>query len=197
MFKKIITVIAVAIAASSSSAHALDCSEPKAYVDSVKTDVLNVLSSQDSDAQKQAKLDSTFRQVADIDFMAKFVLGRNYSQLTPEQQAQYSKVYADYLTASYVQRFREYNGETVVVNAVKPVNNDFVVDTTINRPSKAPVDVSYRLRKEGGCFKISDIVAEGVSLINTQRQDFNSAFGQRGFDGLIQLLKDKTAQMNK
>lgn len=197
MFKNILKIVfTVTMILASGQAHAYDCSEPKNYVTSVRDTVLDVINGQGSDADKHAKLDSIFRETADTQWMSKFVLGRNYAKLTPEQQTEYAGVYTDYLSASYVDRFRQYNGEEITVTGVKPVNDDFNVDTTIKRQGKAPVNVTYRIRKASECFKVGDIVAEGVSLINTQRQDFASAFNGRGYDGLVQLLKDKTKQLN-
>jgi len=197
MFKTILkTVFTVTIILTATPAIAADCSDPKAFVTSVKDDVLAILSSQSSDDEKRSKLDADFRQVADTEWMSKFVMGRNYSKLTPEQQNEYAGVYADYLSASYVEKFRQYNGETITINSVKQVNDDTNVDTTINRKDKAPVDVTYRIRKGASCLKVADIVAEGVSLINTQRQDFASVFNSQGYDGLIQVLKNKTQQLN-
>ena len=196
MFKNILkTVFAVTIIMVSNPASAYECNDPKAFVESVRDSVLAVIKSPASDAEKQTKLDQAFRETADTQWMSKFVLGRNYSKLTPEQQNEYSVVYTDFLSASYVQRFREYNGDVITVNSVKPVNNDSNVDTSIQRPGKGPINVTYRIRKSGECFKVADVVAEGVSLINTQRQDFTSAFSQRGYDGLIQVLKTKTEQL--
>jgi phospholipid transport system substrate-binding protein len=195
MLKKFIkTVIAVAFLAASTQAQAIDCADPKAFVESVKGDVLNVLNSGASDDEKRTQLDGIFRNITDVNWMGKFVLGRTYNTLTPEQQQQYGPIYADYLSASYVERFKEYNGQTITINQVKPINNDFAVDTTIQRTQKAPIDVTYRVRKVGGCYKVADIIAEGVSLINTQRQEFGSAASRQGFDGLIKSLQDKTQQ---
>ncbi len=197
MFKNILKIVfAVTIILACGKAQAYDCSEPKAYVSSVRDAVLGVINGKGSDAEKHSQLNKVFRETADTEWMSKFVMGRNYSKLTPEQQKEYAGVYTDYLSASYVDRFRQYNGEEIVVNSVKPVNSDFNVDTTIQRAGKASVNVTYRIRKAGSCYKVADISAEGVSLINTQRQDFTSSFGSRGYDGLIQLLKDKTQQIN-
>lgn len=190
------TVFAVALIMTASNSYAADCADPKAFVTTVKDDVLNVLNSQASASDKRSQLDAKFRTVADTQWMGKFVMGRNYSKLTPEQQTEYAAVYTDYLSASYVDKFRQYNGETITVDNSKPLNDDFNVDTTINRKDKASVNVAYRVRKAEGCFKVEDIIAEGVSLINTQRQDFNSVFNSKGYDGLIDVLKKKTNQLN-
>lgn len=193
-FSKIL--IAATLILSSTSANAYDCADPKAFVTSVRDAVLNIINSKSSDADKHNDLNRIFLETADTQWMGKFVLGRNYTNLTPEQQKIYSDAYSEYLASSYVDRFKQYNGETINVSGVKPNNNDFNVDTVIDRPGKAPVNVTYRIRKIEECYKVEDIVAEGVSLIQTQRQDFAATFNSRGFDGLVELLKDKTKQIN-
>ena len=175
---------------------AISCADPKAFVEDVKNQVLSVIKSSESDDQKRTTLNSDFRAIADITGMGKFALGRAYASLTPDQEQQYATAYADYMSASYVNRFKKYNGQTITVNSMKPQNANFAVDTTINSQGESPVDVVYVLKSQDGCFKVVDIVAENVSLVNTQRQDFNSVFNAKGFDGLVGLLKQKTDQFN-
>ncbi len=190
--KKFALVIAFILSAA--PAMAADCSDPKNYVEGVKNDVLAVLNGNADAATKKTKLNAIFLNVADVNFMGKFALGRTYSQLTPAQQKDYMAAYSEYLSASYVDKFKEYNGQNITVTGVKPNGDDFSVETSIEREGKQPIIVTYRLRKAGGCFKVGDIIAEGVSLITTERQDFASVANQKGTDGLIQTLKDKTEQ---
>ncbi len=59
----------------------------------------------------------------------------------------------------------------------------------------APVIVDYRVRGSNGCFKIFDVIIEDVSMITTQRSEFNSVIGNKGIDYLITQLASKSESM--
>ena len=187
--------LAAIIVFASANAKAADCSSPEKYVSSLSDEVVTVIQNGGDDAAKEAKLTKIFKNIVDTSWMGKFVLGRNWKTLTPDQQKTYLTKYADYLVASYIPTFRKYSGEKVnILSSAKLEQPDeFNVATTIERPGKEGVSVNYRVRKQAGCYKVADIVAEGISLINTQRQDFGAVFGRTGYDGLIQSLDRKIA----
>ena len=65
-----------------------------------------------------------------------------------------------------------------------------VVTMRIKRPQAEDVVVEYSIRqKEGDGLKVYDIIVEGVSMLTTQRSEFNSVVSQKGLDYLIAQLK--------
>lgn len=197
--KKLLSLtLAAMIAFTSAKAEAADCSSPEKYIETLSSEVVSVIQGGGTDATKEAQLTTIFKRIVDTNWMGKFVLGRNWKTLTPEQQNAYLGKYSDYLVASYVPTFRKYSGEKINVAGATPLEKqgEFNVNTTIDRPGKESVIVNYRVRKEGTCYKVTDIVAEGISLINTQRQDFGAVFGRKGYDGLIDSLNRKIAAPN-
>ena len=48
---------------------------------------------------------------------------------------------------------------------------------------------------QDGNFKITDFIGEGVSLIMTQRNDFNAILDQKGVDGFLNFLSDKVKEL--
>ena len=192
--KKILLSTALVCLLTSTSSHAIDCKDPKAFVASVSDDVIKTLETKDSDSVKTTKLNKMFDQIVDSNWMSRFVLGRHWRTINPKQQQEYSKAYHDFLQNTYVVKFKEYTGkEKIQINEMKALeNNNFIVYSEIVTPDKEPVNLAYRVQKTGACYKVNDIVAEGVSLINTQRQDFNSVVNRKGFPALLDLLKEKS-----
>lgn len=191
--KTFVLTLALGLCISFSNAAAANCANPQKFVEGLSGDVIKVIESKSSEAGKEAQLTSLFKRNVNTNWMGKFVLGRNWKELTPAQQNKYLSKYSDYLVASYVPTFKKYSGEKITVGSVKQLEKDgeFVVHTTIARPEKESVIVNYRVKKEGACYKINDIVAEGISLLNAQRQDFSSVFSSKGFDGLMESLDRK------
>jgi phospholipid transport system substrate-binding protein len=144
--------------------------------------------------EKENQLTSIFTETIDTEWIAKFVLGRYWRTATPAQQQQYLALYKKFLISSYVPNFREYTGEKFTVSSVSQLENDeYLVQTQIIHPNKPSTRVDYRLRKNlvSGSYKIYDIVAEGVSLITTQRSEFGSIAARDGVDVLIKKLEMK------
>jgi phospholipid transport system substrate-binding protein len=187
--------LAAMVAFTSVNAAAADCSSPEKYVQSLSNEVVAVIQGGAADSAKEAQLTNIFKRIVDTNWMGKFVLGRNWKSLTPDQQSTYLSKYSEYLVASYVPTFRRYSGEKINIGGSTNLEKEgeFNVNTTIARPGKESVVVNYRVRKDGSCYKVTDIVAEGISLINTQRQDFGAVFARKGYDGLIESLNRKIA----
>lgn len=140
---------------------------------------------------------SLLYQGFDVPYIGRWVLGRYWNSATPQQQAEYQKLFEQLIVKTYADRFVEYSGETFKISGVKPAgDSDSVVTTQILRPSGPPVNVEWRVRHRDGTYKIIDVMVEGVSMGITQRQEFSSVISQNGgqVQGLIQALRQKVGQ---
>lgn len=164
------------------------------FVNEVSNKVMSIAGSEKTDNEKEKVLNSIFLETIDVDWIGKFALGKYWNELNDEQKINYLKTYRSYLSSSYVPLFKKYNGQKISIKEVKNLGNDtFVAVTEINQSdNKASVKVEYRLKYSGSAFKVRDIIAEGVSLLNTQRSDFASIVNQGGFEALIKKLNDKS-----
>lgn len=174
-------------------AQAATADEARQFVDSVAGQVLNIINGPSgSGGQKQTQLRDVFAQHADTDWMARFVLAQGWSKATPEQQQRYLSAYREYMLARYTTNFAEYSGSQYKITDVKDEGSgQYIVTMDIQRPGKQPTYAGYRLRSDGGTFKITDIIIENVSQITTQRSEFSAVLMQGGIDKVIQALESK------
>lgn len=166
-----------------------------AFIDKVGSSALNTLKdSALSQAQKQAILQQLFADAVDVDYVAKFVLGRYWRSATPAQQQAYLEAYKPFLIKSYVGRLTNYSGQSYSLISSKPLPTGAVVGMRLMSPdnSTPPVEVYYRLNKTADSFKVVDIIVEGVSLLSTQRSEFSGIVANQGIDFLTSALKKKT-----
>lgn len=172
-----------------------DVEGAKSFVNGVATKALDIVASDASKEAKQEKLLVVVDESVDIDYVAKFVLGKYWRTATPEQQKAYLEAYRPFLKKSYVSKLTRYSGQTIAVGQGRPDSDgSYLVTMKINQPDgSAPVDMTYRVVGAGAGYRISDIVVEGVSLLNTQRSEFGSIAQSKGVDGLIEALKKKVA----
>lgn len=184
----------LAITFGASAAFAADTKAATDYVDKIASQALAIVKASDAQPTKQAKLEVLFKSVVDIPFIGKFVLGRHWNAATPVQQKAYLAAYEPFLMKGYVGRIAKYSGQSYKLATAKlDAAGGTVVTMEILDPGKPSVFVDYRLRKEDKSFKVTDIVVEGVSLLNVQRSEFNSVMNSKGLDYLISALQKKTA----
>lgn len=164
---------------------------PQEFVNDTASKVMAIIKSSQSDLQKKSELTDLFIQTMDIEWIAKFVLGRNWIALSDAEKDSYMKAYRGYLISSYVPLFKKYNGQDVVINAVKPLEaNNYQVLSQIVAQDKV-IAVEYRLVNVNNSFKVRDISAEGISLLQTQRSDFATVIANGGINALIDRLNAK------
>lgn len=133
------------------------------------------------------------RKGFDVPYIGRWVLGRFWSQATPEQQAEYQALFEKLIVDTYASRFAGYSGETYKVTGTRVEDPDVIVITQISRPSGPPVDVEWRVRSKGDDHRIIDVVVGGVSMGITQRSEFASVVSNGGIDGLLRALRSRPA----
>jgi phospholipid transport system substrate-binding protein len=68
------------------------------------------------------------------------------------------------------------------------------VRTVVVRPNDR-FPLSYRLRREGGIWKVYDVVIEGVSLVSNYRSQFRRIIHQSSYASLVQRLRTRVSEM--
>lgn len=164
------------------------------FVTSISKKAITVIGSSESTEEKEKNLSAIFDDVVDVHWISKFVLGKYWRESSEAERKQYEVAYAKYLHDSYVPKFKSYTNQEVKIDHVQQEGKDeFLVRTEIVDPSKsagqgAVFKVDYRIREENGKYKVFDIIAEGISLISTQRSDFSSILSRGGIASLTEKL---------
>jgi len=128
--------------------------------------------------------------------MAKRALGAPWKDQTPEKQREFVALFKELLFNTYVDRVEKYTGANEkVMYDQEIVEGDYaVVKTRVLSYKEADVQLDYRLRLEGGQWKVYDVIIEGISLVNNYRSQFNSLMASGNFDKLLKVLRDKTSE---
>jgi phospholipid transport system substrate-binding protein len=134
-------------------------------------------------------------QSFDLDFMARFVLGPDGKDLGAADQARWREAFERITVATYAGRFTGWGGEQFKTLGEEPAAQDTVfVKTVLDRPDADDVQLTYRLRKTDGGWKIVDIYNKGtVSELALRRSDYSSVLKRDGFDKLLQTVDAKVA----
>ncbi len=147
--------------------------------------------------QRTEKLRRMMAQDIDIPPIARFVLGRYWRAATEQQREAYMAAYSDYILSTYSTKIGGVRAAVEGFDVVKTQAhgaNDVLVYCVVARTASAPLRVVWRLRQRDGHYRIIDLMVEGVSLVQTQRQEFVSFIRANGgnVDKLIAELKQRT-----
>lgn len=166
-----------------------DEAQVRGYVDQLAGQAMGILKAPGDKAGKQAQLETLFKQSVDIPWIARFVLGRHWNSATPAQQQQYVANYETFLVRNYTKRLTQYTDEGYKVTGVRQESGGtYAVSVEITQPDGPSIYTDYRIRDTNGSLKVVDIVIEGVSLVTTQRSEFDSVVQRKGLDFLIGRL---------
>jgi phospholipid transport system substrate-binding protein len=169
--------------------------DPAAMINDLGSRALQVLGKNTPQSERVARFRELLREDFDVPGIGRFVLGRYWNTATPEQRAEFVKLFEDYVAIAYATRLAEYTGENFKVTGSRPEADGAIVSSQIIRPSgAAPVKVDWRLTGRNGNYKISDVSVDGISMAVTQRSEFASVIQHNGgqVQGLITMLRERT-----
>ena len=136
----------------------------------------------------------------DFRAMTQLAMGRAWRDATPAQQKALENAFRGLLVRTYTTALAETANVDRAVE-VKPVSlkpgEDYVtVRTLVKEPGRPPLSIDYRMTLVNQAWKVTDIVAENVSLVINYRGTFSTEISRSGIDGLIKVLeaKNKGAQ---
>ncbi|WP_448549718.1 MlaC/ttg2D family ABC transporter substrate-binding protein [Thalassotalea fusca] len=126
------------------------------------------------------------------------VIGNNFKKTNKQERAEFVPVFRDYLITSYAQVFTLYKNQQVNFAPAKDFSNDKVVavNTTVIEPGRAPIDISFRVRKDKKTkeWKAYDMVAEGISLLDSKQAELSSLIRQKGLAHVTKMLREQAAK---
>lgn len=173
------------ILGASQQARALDEAAAEAHVAAMYASLTEIAQTEQSDAARKA----AFRDVllADTAYrdVARLAIGRIWRAMSEEQQQAYVDACITYLTESYSATFNEFDGEELVVGEVVDANErEILISSRLVSPTgrRDDIEVVWRLIERDGSAKVLDVYVEGVSLLVTLRNEFESMLERNGDD---------------
>ncbi len=142
-------------------------------------------------AERRAQLRGAIAPHFDFTDMARSALAAEWKKRTPQEQEEFTGLFSQLMERSYVGKIELYTDE--VVRYVKEhVENGFArVDTVIVTKQGQEILILYRMHKVGNRWKVHDVVAEGVSLVNNYRHQFRSIIRRSSYEELVKILRAK------
>jgi phospholipid transport system substrate-binding protein len=150
------------------------------------------LDSQSGQAETLNRLRKAVYPWFDFEEMAKRSLGPHWRQLDARRQTEFVAVFTELLEKTYARHIDLYDGQKVVYTG-EVIDGDYAdVRTKVIGKKGDNFSIDYKLSRVDGRWKIYDVVAEGISLVNNYRSQFNRVIARSSFDELMRKMKDKT-----
>jgi phospholipid transport system substrate-binding protein len=124
------------------------------------------------------------------------VIGSNFKKTNKADRAAFVPAFREYLITSYAQVFTLYKNQKVEFEPAKDFSKEKVVavKTNVMEPGRDPINISFRVRKnkKTGEWKAYDMVAEGISLLDSKQAELSSLIRQKGLPHVTAMLKEKS-----
>jgi phospholipid transport system substrate-binding protein len=149
-------------------------------------------------AQRRERVAAILRRAVDVEGVGRFILGRFWRTATPEQQAEYLRLFEEVLLRNLSARFGEYQGVRFALGRSQArTEEDALVNTVIERPGSPAFALDWRVAEVGGQPKIVDVIAEGTSLRLTTRSEYSSVITRNGGDvaALLAAMRQQIQQL--
>ena len=152
-----------------------------------------------SDSNKQAKISNAIKLIDDnvnSKWISRFVLGKHYRSFSKEEFDRFKTLYRNYMINAYAPKFLSYKGKICKVLSVSNQKLFYNVKTEfVSVDNPKPFDVSFRVKDKNDNFFIIDFIAEGISLLESQRSELDSVISKLGVLGFLSDLDEKVNKL--
>ena len=142
--------------------------------------------------EKKNKIEKLALNVVDVDGLGRFSLGSHRKNISEKQLKEYTMLFRLFFAKNISSRLQNYSDQNIKVTGSKKINENYVMvkSKMTSKIDKQEIKIDWRVFKIKDKLVIRDLVVEGLSLAKTQREEFNSIFLSKGFDGLMASLND-------
>jgi len=176
---------------------AADASAPDLLIRQLSLETIEAVKSdkaiQGGDLQKIINLvDTKVMPYINFKRMTQSAVGRFWRQATPEQQKRLQDEFKTLLVRTYAGALTQVKDQTIALKPLRAAagETEVVVRTEI-RGKGDPIQLDYRLEKDGAEWRIYDVNVLGIWLADQYRNSFAQEIGANGIDGLIKTLAEK------
>jgi phospholipid transport system substrate-binding protein len=137
-------------------------------------------------------------RVFDIPLMTRLSVGPTWNTINPRDQAALVQGFRNLTVAQFAHNFDDYSGEKfVIAPQVETRGTDKLVRTTLVIPGHPSEQLNYRLRENGGQWKVIDVFfRNSISQLASRHADFADTLAKGGAPALIAHLNKLAANPN-
>jgi phospholipid transport system substrate-binding protein len=148
---------------------------------------------------RENKLRPVIASAYDMGAVTRNTLGVAANKLSADDLAKLADAYTHLSVATYADQFAKFGGEHFEVGEPHPgANGNTVVPSVIVGGDGSRTEIDYLVHEVNGGWGIVDVLFNGsISQTAVRRSEFVPIFRRDGLDGLIKVLDDKSAGLEK
>ncbi|HME60737.1 MAG TPA: ABC transporter substrate-binding protein [Candidatus Binatia bacterium] len=127
----------------------------------------------------------------DFTEMAKRALGSNWRRRTPQEQEEFVRLFTEILERAYADIIESYTDEKIIYLNERIEGGFADVGSKILTSRGEEYSVSYKAHLVSNEWKVYDVIAENISLVNNYRSQFNRVIANSSYEELLRRLRDK------
>ncbi len=164
------------------TALAADDGEARALIEAAVNDIRGAINSGLSDEALLRRFERIFLDYADVQAMARSVLGPPARTASRQQLRAFTDAFSGYMARKYGRRFRDFKDAAIEVTEVRKMKRFHEVRAIARRGGKEPLEASFVVSGRSGKFRLIDIVFEGISLLKAERVEMQALLDRQGGD---------------
>lgn len=141
-----------------------------------------------TDAQRE-KLKDIINGIIDYGAMARIALQQTYETITAEQRNEFVDLFSNIIRDQSLNKLDIYRAQVTYDKIEVNGNSALVVTTATLDNVRTPV--SYTMERRNGNWFITDMAIDNVSTAESYRRSFQNVIRRRGFDALLDNLRNR------
>ncbi len=183
------------LAQAPANAQSVDPAEAKAALQSDVDAVLTILRKPEyknpaTQPELLKQVEEKIYSIFDFTAFAAGTVGPRWRGFTPDEKTRLTDAFADLLRATYLSKFENYDGEDLLYTGETVKGSTVEVATIIRTTDNKQIPITYRMMKRDK-WVVFDVIAEGMSLVQNYRSQFQDALIKETPDQLITRIKDQ------
>lgn len=178
-----LALLGAAFAAPAGAAKALDGAQAEAFVRQVVEEAIAIVRTATAQEPRVEQMLALLRRRAAVPQIARFTAGLAWRSMSPAQQDAFVDAFETHAARAYTGVIGDYAGQTVeVTGSLDAGRRGVLVQSVVGAPGQPATRVDWLVSDREGAPQIVDVVAEGVSLSISQREEFAAMLERRGGD---------------
>ena len=180
-------------------------SDPNQVIHSVSTKTLARISAEKSRLQREpgyikVVIEDELIPYFDYKYAAYKVMGRHLKKTSKAQRNNFVDAFRTYLVNTYGHILFEYEEQEfeIVDNPYFKGKKIIAITVRVRDSNEKITQLVFKLRKnkKTGQWKVFDVIAEGISMLNTKQSEFGELIQRDGINHVIELLKQKNSEFS-
>lgn len=148
-------------------------------------------------AARRDRLAPSIASLFDSSFMVRAASGAKWKEIDDQEKVQLAAAFEAMTLANYASRFNGYAGQKFETLGEQDVRGGrLYVRTQIIKSDGEAIRINYLLQPRDDQWRIIDIVVKsGISELARRRSEFAPILRDQGFTGLLEVIKNKTAEL--